>query len=260
MSRKLGNDQMGCLRGLCRNGYWSDSYSCGWTWWNPSGTTRIMNSLVRRGLAESAVGEHGIVAYTPTAEGRRVCGMWPSEQWVWRAWKKIPYNEVEDAQMGFNTMVVIFNDALSEIRKDAEFGSKLSDAIAQSFAYKGSVPVHAGSRTAAVVVASEHADVGTIGVVGGNTGHKLFATLLRGDWREYSVQERILREFADHLGFTLRRKRLDAAAQRALQAVSTGKVSSVPRSLRDELERHGYITCDGDGEYALTDLGRQALL
>jgi len=77
--RALGSDQLSCLRGLCEYGYWEVHFTCGWTYGNCSHTTRIMNSLVRRGLATCAVVAPYRTAYTPTAEGREASGV-PAER------------------------------------------------------------------------------------------------------------------------------------------------------------------------------------
>ncbi len=55
----LGCVQADVLKSLQEHGYWS-RVGCGWLWDTWSNTERIMESLVRRGLA------------TKTTEGRRV--------------------------------------------------------------------------------------------------------------------------------------------------------------------------------------------
>ncbi len=56
--KELGEVQRLVLRSLHEHGFWSTT-GCGWLWDTNSGTTRIMESLVRRGLA------------TKTVEGRK---------------------------------------------------------------------------------------------------------------------------------------------------------------------------------------------
>lgn len=72
--------------------------------------------------------------------------------------------------MGFNTTVVILNDALHDIASDPEFGKNLAAAITSSFPSKPQW-VHAGSHgNAAYVVESHHADHQVLIEVGGNVG------------------------------------------------------------------------------------------
>jgi hypothetical protein len=46
--RPLGETQQAVLKSLSREGFWFDG--CGWLWDNRSGTTKIMESLLKRGL------------------------------------------------------------------------------------------------------------------------------------------------------------------------------------------------------------------
>ena len=50
--RELGQNQKDVLECLRRNGPWCDSWICRWSWSTPSETTKIMDSLVKRGLVE----------------------------------------------------------------------------------------------------------------------------------------------------------------------------------------------------------------
>ena len=68
-ARPLGSTQRQVLCSLVRTGYWCTSITCGWTWDNDSGTTKIMNGLVKRGLATLTGGR-----YEPTDEGIAVAG------------------------------------------------------------------------------------------------------------------------------------------------------------------------------------------
>lgn len=77
--------------------------------------------------------------------------------------------------MGFNTTVVILNDALSEIREDAEFGRKLADAIQNMRPNSAPINVSAnglriGHCNAAQVIETHHADHDVTVIVGANTG------------------------------------------------------------------------------------------
>lgn len=74
--------------------------------------------------------------------------------------------------MGYNTTVVILNDALEDIAKDPHFGANLARAIrAVSFAPIGPIEVQAGSfMNAAIVVESHHSSEVRLVSVGHNTG------------------------------------------------------------------------------------------
>lgn len=64
---KLGCNQFACLDSLIRHGAWPG----GWVWDNRSGTIRILDSLVKRGMAETYVPEPGKAThYRATDAGR----------------------------------------------------------------------------------------------------------------------------------------------------------------------------------------------
>ena len=72
--------------------------------------------------------------------------------------------------MGYNTTVVVLNDALDQIRDDPEFGQKLYDAILRVQRGKP-VDVSAGYHcNAATVIETHHADYKVLVEVGGNYG------------------------------------------------------------------------------------------
>ena len=155
--------------------------------------------------------------------------------------------------MGHNSVVVVMNDALHDIATDPAFGANLNAAIARAAGTGKPVDVRAGNHcNAARVVCCHHADDAALVVAGGNTGWQLFTTVMRGDWRCYGIQAMLLKLWANHLGFTLRRTSLDATAARALRAIDNG--STVLRSLHEELACHGYVDDNG-----VTELGRRML-
>lgn len=99
--------------------------------------------------------------------------------------------------MGFNTTVVVYNDSLSDIESDPEFGKRLVKAIQEQGGGREKITVFAfgahGSSTAAVVVDQHHADETSLVAVGGNTGvvvHKQ----LGGSFLTKEGQDAILRE------------------------------------------------------------------
>lgn len=80
MPRPLGQNQRLCLEYLDRSRTWSAG--CGWIWNTYSATARILDSLVKRGLAERNVvtirNAHGLertrVVYKITNAGRDLAG------------------------------------------------------------------------------------------------------------------------------------------------------------------------------------------
>lgn len=75
--------------------------------------------------------------------------------------------------MGYNTTVVILNDALGQIAKDPKFGEKLARAIMEVRRDKP-VDVSAGNHcNAALVVETHHADETVFVAVGRNYGEAL---------------------------------------------------------------------------------------
>jgi hypothetical protein len=104
--------------------------------------------------------------------------------------------------VGFNTTIVICNDAMHEIAKDPHFGQKVSDAASQHISAQGPQYFAYSSK----IVAQHHADGVSINLVGGNTG-KCIGTSRRGDgsWARGNEQEivRILREVAADYGYRL---------------------------------------------------------
>lgn len=104
--------------------------------------------------------------------------------------------------MGFNTTVVVLNDALDQIRDDPEFGKKLYDAVLKSGAFypeKRPIFVRAGNHVnAATVVETHHADGLMIVAVGANGGRVVGSThweRLRVDGDE-EFREQIIRDLA----------------------------------------------------------------
>ena len=112
--------------------------------------------------------------------------------------------------MGYNTTVVVMNDGLGYIENDPDFGKKLARAISQmAVTPRGqTVDVSAGPHVnAATVIESHHADGTTVIAVGENYGRELtqyqiHTGRLVGEERDLAI----LKELADQLGYTLRRK------------------------------------------------------
>lgn len=75
-ARPFGTNQLSCLRCLKRFGTWNDSGRSGWVLDTPSGTQRVLDGLVRRGLVETREEANGrytmYTVYQLTAKGLQV--------------------------------------------------------------------------------------------------------------------------------------------------------------------------------------------
>lgn len=109
--------------------------------------------------------------------------------------------------MGYNSTVIVMNDALHAIREDPEFGRKLAQAILTLNRHEGrGVDISAGMHcNAAIAIETHHADSNTIIAVGGNCATVLGATY--GTHHEKEDQLEILKQLADKLGYSLRKKK-----------------------------------------------------
>jgi hypothetical protein len=107
--------------------------------------------------------------------------------------------------MGFNTTVVVMNDALEYIRNDPEFGSKLADAALRIWGSDQPEDVSAGCFiNAATVIESHHADGMIPVLVGGNHG-----TVVKGccvGFRSEAYEMDLLKALANKLGYRLTKK------------------------------------------------------
>lgn len=115
---------------------------------------------------------------------------------------KAPYAQ-KDTIMGFNTTVVVINDALDQIGADPQFGAKLAAAIREHAGSRNRVDVSAGNHcNAAHVVETHHADRTALVSVGGNLG---VPQLEYRGWRHHESEQQIalLTAWAEKLGFSL---------------------------------------------------------
>ena len=102
--------------------------------------------------------------------------------------------------MGYNTTVVILNDGLGQISKDADFGRNLSDAILR-LPSQGEQTVSAGNHgNPCIAIETHHADMKAIVAVGGNDGEVL------GHAHYSATRLDILRMLAEKEGYSLRKK------------------------------------------------------
>jgi len=106
--------------------------------------------------------------------------------------------------MGYNSVVLILNDCLNEIKKDKEFGDKVDDAVMRL--HNGNqVDINSGCCVnAATAISCQHADVTQIIAVGGNC-----ATVLANLWGNHHTEEGrvfLLKSLADSMGYRVVKK------------------------------------------------------
>lgn len=106
--------------------------------------------------------------------------------------------------MGYNTSVIVMNDALGEIERDPDFGKKLSRACSAIFAPgRRRQDVSAmGHCNAATVIESHHADAVHLVAMGGNIGYDLGYC---GRW-DNDDPVAMLKGLADKLGYRIVKK------------------------------------------------------
>lgn len=109
--------------------------------------------------------------------------------------------------MGYNSTVIVLNDALGDISRDPQFGQRLKKAILEISIRPGPIDVSAISPSgniyvnAASVIESHHADSMHLIAIGGNTGYD-FGRL--GGWK--ADEEIMFKTWAARLGFEVRKK------------------------------------------------------
>lgn len=112
--------------------------------------------------------------------------------------------------MGYNTSMIVLNDALGSIEKDQEFGKKVAEAIRHLTLGRPNpfgLDISSGSDVnAASVIETHHADCTTVLAFGGNCASVLFDTF---GYRhnEVDMQKRMLEEWANKLGYRLVKKK-----------------------------------------------------
>ncbi len=78
--------------------------------------------------------------------------------------------------MGYNTSVIVLNDALEDIESDPNFGKKLAAAIRERNLNPNGRPIDVsawGHCNAASVIETHHADQTSVVLIGGNTAKVL---------------------------------------------------------------------------------------
>jgi len=107
--------------------------------------------------------------------------------------------------MGWNTSVVLLNDALLNIEEDTSFGKNIAAACRSLHVQKKSIDVRAGNHcNAALVLETHHADHLIPILVGGNNGIVLDNASLY--WESQDPELALLKRLAEKRGYSLHRK------------------------------------------------------
>lgn len=109
--------------------------------------------------------------------------------------------------MGYNSTIVVMNDALDQIAKDKEFGNKLQTAIATRDRGKSHADISSGNYVnAATVIDCQHADVTQVLAVGWNHGRVIDRIIINYHDEQVTPEEKILRQLAEKLGYRVSKK------------------------------------------------------
>jgi hypothetical protein len=106
--------------------------------------------------------------------------------------------------MGWNTTVILMNDALDDIRQDPDFGKKLVSAASAAIDGKRHDVSALGHVNAATVIETHHADHIVPVLIGGNTGQVVKGTYI--GWADDEKEITLLRQLAEKHGMRLSKK------------------------------------------------------
>lgn len=105
--------------------------------------------------------------------------------------------------MGFNTTLLILNDALTEISGDKEFGAKVYLACREQWGSGKRVDIPSERlANAATLISQHHADMIKLIAVGGNTAQDLGTVGFSN-----ATPEEMLKDWAKQLGYRVVKQR-----------------------------------------------------
>jgi len=103
-------------------------------------------------------------------------------------------------KVGFNSTIIVMNDALHEIKEDPDFGRKVYEGISKISRRNGFENIRSGCfGNAATVIETHHADQQCVVSVGGNTAEILGYS----HWRADALTT--IRDLAREFGYGLRK-------------------------------------------------------
>lgn len=106
--------------------------------------------------------------------------------------------------MGYNTPVLLLNDALDEMRNDPTFAKRIVEASATAAMWGKPIDVSAGSHcNAATVLPSAHADFVQVIAFGGNHTTTLLRVYNGGHHYTSDEQVQLVKDLAHQYGYRL---------------------------------------------------------
>lgn len=125
--------------------------------------------------------------------------------------------------MGYNTTVIVLNDALDSISKDPDFGKKLLRAVQEVKPGHMADVSALGFVNAASVIETHHADETAIVAVGQNYGKKVASAYYVGPFHEDGSegQLKLLRALADKLNYRVAKLPRRAGKVMSVEAFQT---------------------------------------
>lgn len=104
--------------------------------------------------------------------------------------------------MGYNTSVIVLNDAISNIRKDKDFNQRFADAVSQKIMRDKPIDVSAGGHVNAVrIIETHHADIIRPIFVGGNIGNVIDNVHIY--WNDNEPELTLLKQLANKLNYRI---------------------------------------------------------
>ena len=108
--------------------------------------------------------------------------------------------------MGYNTALMVCNDGLSQLERDADAGKKIARGVlaaGQATVNYIAIGNHANPVS---ILPSQHADVDQLVIVGGNTIRHVHSFYRLIGCSSRPLEEDVLSALAEELGYTLRKK------------------------------------------------------
>lgn len=110
--------------------------------------------------------------------------------------------------MGYNSTLVVMNDALGQIEKDQAFGASVVAAIQKIRSRDHYIAVPSGSyANAAAVIETHHSSTYVPVLVGANNGKVVEGVQVTWGMEDRERELELLKQLAEKLGYSLRKKK-----------------------------------------------------
>ncbi len=109
--------------------------------------------------------------------------------------------------MGFNSTLVVMNDALDSIKDDKELGEKIYHAV-MKLSLQQSTDINCGGHVNAITaIESHHASRVVSVLVGGNYGKAIDSVFISDRWENMEQMKfELLKELANNMGYRVSKK------------------------------------------------------